>query len=846
MRTLLFGLVPMGVVPAVMAASVERPGQGSVFQVRIDAAPLSMALRELARQTGLQIGRFSDDAAMQPQVGPVTGELTSVQALEQLLAGTGFTYRFVNDRTVAILRIPVSTTERVLPETSEKRSLNNETGGRPVTHPRFGFLVRLGVALGLCIPAAGMVCAQEAVAPASSSGAATDDKGELDTVIVTAERRSTDLQRTPVAVSVVDADYLRRSGVGDFRNVLQDVPSVAVQPMTHSKNAPAVAIRGVGVDGANKQLSTAIYEDGVVLNNQSGMFYDLARVEVLRGPQGTLYGGTALGGAINVISNDPTREFGGSALLELANDGLWHTTGVLNVPMGESWAVRAAFNQYRRGSSADSNVVVDNYVNARIKALYSPNDRFSLLLGINYNDKGGFTEDEAYVDSSGRLTNRLANNLGGLGRERIFKYYANLKYDFGFAELNYLAAFQRDVNDTNWLGTDSPVQGQYRTRWPYYDTDSHELRLVGAVGGRLTWVAGLYYMRRAFLRTESYGGDPRMDLEDFQTIVNHRIATLGVYGQATYSLTDSTRLTLGARQSGDDVFQTTSNLNIPNPARNRFALYDKSTQNFTYLVRAEHDLTADSLLYGSVSTAYRPGGLGIIGTAYKPETLTAYQLGSKNRLTSWLQADVNAFYYDYPSMQVPLQVCSDYPSCAVVNVVGAMTVSMPTQYYGAELELRARLTPNDQLSLTPAYLHARFTSDVSLENPELGSVGTLPTKGGTPPHAPTWTIAASYVHTFHLGSGGSIDLGTDAHYETQQYVAFDTSPYLDTPAKKFLTQRGYTIANAHLSYAPANDRYSITAYIHNATDVKYRTSQGDVAVPYNEARTYGLVLSANF
>ncbi len=118
--------------------------------------------------------------------------------------------------------------------------------------------------------------------------------------------------------------------------MLQSVPSVSLQNEDSTKNAPAIAIRGIGVDGANKQLSTAIYEDGVVVNNQGGQFYDLARIEVLRGPKGTLYGATAVGGAVNIISNDPKQESEAAASIEVGDRSLLHITGMGNAPIADN------------------------------------------------------------------------------------------------------------------------------------------------------------------------------------------------------------------------------------------------------------------------------------------------------------------------------------------------------------------------------------------------------------------------------------------------------------------------------------------------------------------------------
>ncbi|MFT3906891.1 MAG: TonB-dependent receptor [Steroidobacteraceae bacterium] len=687
-----------------------------------------------------------------------------------------------------------------------------------------------------------------AVVQAQDAGAASVAEAEgsaLEEVIVTSERRAVDLQKTAVAVTVLSGDELAKTGVGGFRDLLEAVPSVTLQNSSSTKNAPAIAIRGIGVDGANKQLATAIYEDGVVVNNQSGDFYDLQRVEVLRGPQGTLYGATAVGGAVNIISNDPKQDMEAATTLEVGDRSLRHITGMANVPLSDTLAVRGAFNLYRRGTVNNGNIESEDYLNGRIKALWTPNEKFSALFGINYFEAQPTVEESAYVDTAtGKVTDRIVDQRGAYGTRQVTKYWANLAYDFGFATLTYLPAVQRSDQDQWSLGS-AASSSMGETTWDYYNTDSQELRLVSNTESKLTWVGGLYYMRRYFYRDEMWGiTDLIAHDQTSDTVVHHIITSLGLYGQATYAVTDSTRLTLGARESGDDVFQTTHNMYPTGAGTEKYTTYHESTNNFTYLTRLEHDLTSQNMIYASVSDAYRPGGLGALGTSYEPETMTAYEIGSKNRFGSRVVANLAAFYYDYPGMQTPLSVCSDYPVCD--NVVGNITLSIPTKFYGAELETVFQLTSNDRLTLSPAYLHARYTGNVSLTDPLLGSTGELSTDGKKPPHAPEWTVSASYSHTFHMGDKGSLEAGVNGHYETEQYTGFDTSVYRGLFAARYVTQPSYVIGNANVTWTSVNNKYSVGGWVRNFTNVYYRTGSGSATAGINDPRSFGVQVSAKF
>ncbi|MGC4028462.1 MAG: TonB-dependent receptor [Steroidobacteraceae bacterium] len=680
----------------------------------------------------------------------------------------------------------------------------------------------------------------------------TDGSG-LEEIIVTAERRAVDLQKSAVALTVVSGDEMARSGVTQFRDMLQSVPSVSLQNEGSTKNAPAVAIRGIGVDGANKQLSTAIYEDGVVVNNQTGQFYDLARIEVLRGPQGTLYGATAVGGAVNIISNDPKQDLEASTSLEVGNQGLLHVTGMGNVPVTDTLAVRGAFNMYRKSTVTNAHILSTDYINARLKTLYKPNEKFSALIGLNYvqllpGGNGTGMSEAGYVDTpTGDLTKKYVDQRGNYGSRRVMKYWANLDYDFGFATLSYLPAFQRSYQDGWSLGNVASTNNIGEVVLHYYHTDTHELRLVSNADSKLTWVSGFYYLRRYFDRDE-LGGMTNVTGSTPRTIttVHHIILSLGLYGQATYAFTDSTRLTLGARESSDDVFQTTHNMYPTGTDTEKFTLYHEKTHNFTYLVRAEHDLTPRNMLYASISNAYRPGGLGALGTSYEPETMKAYEIGSKNRFGSRLVANISAFYYDYPAMQTPQSVCSDYPVCAAGNVVGNITMRIPTTFWGLELESILQLSPNDRFTFAPAYLHARYTGNVNLTDPRLGSTGELTTDGQAPPHAPTWTMSAGYNHIFRIGDKGSLDMGVNARYETEQYTGFDVQVYRNTFNKRYQVQKAFTALNANITWAPASDKYSVTAWGRNLTDVRYRIGGGSVTAQVNDPRSYGLQFNTKF
>ncbi|MGC4029587.1 MAG: TonB-dependent receptor plug domain-containing protein [Steroidobacteraceae bacterium] len=693
------------------------------------------------------------------------------------------------------------------------------------------------------LPLVGTALAQQ---PNTTTNA-TD--GGLDEIIVTAERRTVSMQKVAVTVSVLNGEDLERTGISDLRSVLQNAPSTVVQPTGDSKNAPAITIRGIGTDGANKQLATAVYEDGIVVDRQSGQFYDLSRVEVLRGPQGTLYGATATAGAVNFISNDPSREAGGSAQIEAGSYSLTHLTGVVNLPVTDQLATRIAFNQLKRDSYINGDQTGEDWINLRAKALYTPTEKLSVLLGLNYykGDDGG---DGSYVsDSRGIPTKQKIKYLGGFGNNHTTKLWTKIDYDLGFATLTYLPAFQFNTQDT----ISKSDSGSTRYWVPHYNLRTHELRLVSDTKNAFTWIAGAYYQDRDFSRKLNFGGDVLAGKPYLQWNDDEKIKSLGIYGQGTFAFNDTTRLTAGVRRSTDDVWHFNhmeyhyANIGVPIPDVVSNTDYKKDFSQVDYLVRIEKDIRDGSLLYALVSTGYRPGGVGNSGVEYDKETVRSFEIGSKNQLTSAIRLNGDVFYYDYGGFQTPQGLCYDYPTCQ--QSAGTVVTSIPAKFIGAELELTAALTDRDILTFTPTYLHSEYSDDVVLTIPPIGTnpaaSAFVATKGKSPPHAPRWTLAASYEHRFVLGSGASLVAHADGHYETKQYLTFDTSSYNLTPNAVHFVQKPYAIANASLTWSNTDNRYSLTGYVKNVTDVVYKVTSG--AQPsVNAPRTFGAILSARF
>ncbi|HTP38152.1 MAG TPA: TonB-dependent receptor [Steroidobacteraceae bacterium] len=677
-----------------------------------------------------------------------------------------------------------------------------------------------------------VLLAQAQTAPATDgSGTATDT---LEEVIVTAEHRSSDLQKVALSVSVINGDTLTQHGDKDLAQVLQDIPGVTVQggiasPIGGSGGPPNIAIRGIGTDGPNKNGATAVYEDGVLIVGGGANFFDVNRVEVLRGPQGTLYGRGTTGGAVNIVTNDPTQVFGGSGQLALGSYALFGTQGSLNLPVSEDVAARVSFNTIKHDGFFSSGASGDGETSARAKLLFKPNEDFSLLLGGVYYTADQTAGGTVNVNATHPQPTDWTPSTDVAGHDVIsFKEgYAKFLMNLGFANLIYLPAYQ--ATHSSQENSDGTVSAM-----PHNNTFTQELRLSNADNARVLWTTGAYYFNTNYYQAF---GTPGV----FSFNQNYDSVSAAVFGEVTYPLLDTLRLTGGVRESRDTVHHvnTSSFPRTPNPD-----FYNKTTDHFDWKARVEDDLTNNNLLYGMVSTGDRPGG-SVNGQGYKPEVVTAYEVGSKNRIGNRMTLNGALFYYDYGGFQAPESCC--FPA------VQTIVVSVPAKFYGAEMEAAALLTTADKFTLSANYLKAHFSANtVGID--DAGAPAITLTDGKTIPHAPTWSLSASYGHTFNLPNGATLEPSIDAHYQTRIYTDFDFSLYGSTPGAvqdPSFVQKAYTIANAAISYTTAGGKYVFTAYDNNLSNVIYKTTVTagmgtDDTASVNDPRTLGVIFAAKF
>jgi len=746
--------------------------------------------------------------------------------------------------------------------------------------------------VGLLALAPAMAWAQQ---DAPAAPAAADDPAGLTDIIVTAQRREENLQKAALAVSAVAGDTLTRQSITQATDLTRLVPALQVAP---AASFTQIYLRGVGTFGANAfaEQGVAFNLDGVYLSRPAapaGLFYDLDRLEVLKGPQGTLYGRNATGGAVNVITAKPRLgETGANLTAEYGNYDTIKASGAVNLPFGQQVALRVS-GQYAKHDGYFS----DGYDDENTKAIRAQlrgetGTGLDATLSVDYAHVGGQGSGGTIMpllDGMHRLgpsdprviaayvarqptapVPQIIARDDGYQDNDFFGVAATINADLGFAKLTIIPAYRKTDLDFFSYASSFLIDVTEKS-----DQMSLEARLAAQTGA-LNWVLGGYYFvedvdANQVFDQASNGTKIRSDLET---------ESIAAFGQATLALTDRFRVTGGLRYTRDNKKQDSEAhtlpfvgfvpgvfplvpiiLDIPT-----FATTDVDFSKMTWKAGVEFDLGPRSLLYAQVSTGFKSGVLySALGRNFSsPETLTAYTIGSKNRFfDNRLQLNVEAFYWDYKDQQIshlgPVQVASTpvgpiFGPVFLTENAGAATI------WGAEAEMLFRPTPNDLFSANVQYLNAQYDElryqsySVTGAPPVIGCAVSPTTQIGASAaariynvdcsgrpvvNAPKWSLNLGYERTIELGGSGRIMLGADTKIESSRYLSID---FLDLGR-----QTSYMTSNARITWETGSGRFALTGFVNNIENelVFSNSFQSPVksGVIYNQLRpprTYGI------
>ena len=729
------------------------------------------------------------------------------------------------------------------------------------------------VAVASAVLSAAPAVAQENAEEASNSAS----QGGIETIVVTAQRRPEDVQKSSLPISVLGQKDLAKAGVTNPQDLSRLVSGVRV---TSGGARVATYIRGVGEASATSayQTSVAYNIDDVYVADPSTvtpLFYDLARVEVLKGPHGTLYGRNTSAGSVNLIYTLPKlSEISGYMTASYGNYDDKQLVGAVNVPIGAVAAVRLSGNFVNRDGYLSDGTYDDDRYAGRLQFLLEPNDRFTLRVTGDVAHVGGRGTGVVVIPhqaGNGKFTGAInaANNAAilaispfpytpgaglppiaqtGLLHDTFMDHDqasigAQLDYDVGFGTVTFIPAYR-------WSNTDSGSYGGYPGMFQdKVNQTSYELRF-SRDSDWLAFVIGGYFLD---IDTETgaqvYASVLAKALND-DTLDTRSYAG---YGQATIRLSDTFRFVGGLRYTSED--QTF----IGTADTGRLAAFSEKARfsRWTYRAGVEYDLSPGHMVYAIASEGFKSGGFNFFAptpqftNVYQPEILDSYTIGSRNRfLNGTVQLNVEAFYWDYKDIQK-----SRIGFTPAGDLQFITSNAAAARIYGAEISLVAQPTPHDSIKATLVYLDSKFTS-FAFETPfptdprsTACGLTALPPfitdcTGRPLPHSPHWSGTASYDHIFEVANGGSFVLGGSLDFASSSFNGLE---YIENERNP-----GFVRLNADLTYNSPNDRFSITAFIRNITnrEIRINGSQGFaptlVFSQVDPPRTYGVRATVRF
>lgn len=694
----------------------------------------------------------------------------------------------------------------------------------------------------------------------------------LEVVEVTAQRRVEDVQRAALAVGVLSYDELRNAGVSKPQELGELLPSLQVA-------ATAVPISVYYLRGAGNFTGNALTDSAVAFNVDgvfigrphatAGFFYDLERVEVLKGPQGTLYGRNATAGAINVLPNRPELgQSGGEASVEYGNHDAFRIDGVVNVPIGAKAALRAAGARVEHDGYMNDGLDNQDDIAGRLSFLAEPNELLSVRIVADYFDQGGLGTGATpislgpghrYGISSGQGGDFYESQRNFIGGRNFDAMPLNQRLDDWFWGVNATVDWSTDRGTVTFLPAYreshlDAIGSALGTQVTTVENDrqsSLEARFASDLDGRFDYIVGAYWFDETndiprFVPNTQY----TMSVQQYETGVESAAA----FGQLNWELGESLRATLGARYTHEDKFFRGSFESSVRrcinpagcPANERIpatqltplpfdpdgsdgivtfgARIDsdesETFSNWTWRAALDWDVTERNFLYVSVDTGFKSGGFFFSNDSqvFRPEHLDAVTVGSKNRLwNDRLRLDVELFHWSYDDQQIST-ITQD--SRMVTNLatrnVGNATMN------GFEIESEWLATDATRLRLGLQYLDATYDDFVYVtpltSGPPLSGCDVTPGAAGfevdcsgrRAPYAPEWTANLSAEHTFRLSNGADLVAGARLHYQTEILTGLDFTP--------LEYQDAYATVGASVTYASGDGRYAVTAYGNNLTD----------------------------
>lgn len=725
----------------------------------------------------------------------------------------------------------------------------------------------------------------------SAGAEASETQGGIEDIVVTAERRASSVQTTPIAISAIGGDALREKNIFDVEALSTNIPNLTFNRIGSDAR---VFIRGIGYNAIapGGEGRVAIYTDGIYQSrNQTAFlgFYDVDRIEVLRGPQGTLYGRNSVAGAINILTRDPGNEVNGYFTGEVGNYGLISTEGAVGGPLGPNASARLAFRTvdrdgYGRNISTGEDVNDENSRSIRAKLNFEPSSNFSIKLAGEYTNlrdhSGGY-----------RYAGRGNVDIVPLVEQLDFVFPTDPQDAAGVGPLRDLETWSisgqadLDLSDDTTVTLlagyrnfdflqESSIDGTVELLGPIYidekaDVFSAELRLSQKIGDFADLIIGGYYFHEVNIATNQVpfkglvfanafglGGilDPDAYYEFYGSYGRIKTDAYAAFGQININLTERLQLDLGARYSHEtkdltELYQL--NVVTPfvrdNPLITTFdpmngSLGGTSDQTETWTsfdpkATLSFQATRDIMLYATYSEGFKSGGYNIGGLQppFDPEALTNYEAGIKADLFDRrARVNLSVFNYDYKDLQESI----------IVGTTIQTRNATSARVRGVEAEMSARPVDELMLSLNVAYLDGKFKEFFDADGAH-ADLGLQNLKGKQLPGAPQWQIGGEIAYTIQTGIGDFTPRANVTWYDKIYFNHFNT---VET------SQASRTMVNLYLGWRSPDGNWLASAYVKNLTDDTYKMGTNvnlgllgfSRTAAYGPPRTVGVSVTKSF
>lgn len=683
---------------------------------------------------------------------------------------------------------------------------------------------------------------------------ASENEG-LGEIVVTATKRSESSQKTATALQVFTPDQLKKSGIVDVSGLTTVSPSLNIGA---SSGAAFLSIRGVASRDFTEigDSAIAVSIDDQYLQRPTGInasFYDLERIEVLRGPQGTLYGRNATGGAVNIITKKPTDQVEGYVSVEAGNYDTINADAAVNLPLTEGIAMRASavsrYNDGFRDNGAAGRGDSTNVKGGRLSFLLTPTERLKVLLSGDYMHLGGSgpVYDGVKLTTVGGVITTVpkddadAASQWGLSTKGRFdttnvRLLGRVDYDLDFATISSISGYMKQDLFHKW-DNDGQIDKFYiYTRDEKSEDISQELRVASNNKAGFIWQFGLYYFNEDLKLANYFDNDVSgkpVNLREYHYDVTTR--SKAAFGQIAYDLLDNLRVSGGVRYTKDMKsrvgysFVGSLTQNVADGIAERTYGTDNTRASWTKVTwhgGIDYTISPDNLLYVKADSGYKSGGFNNFGLGnYDPETLVAYELGSKNRFfDDKLQVNLSAFWYDYKDQQVS-------------QVIGADTIVVnagKSRIKGIEVETVATVFTGNRIDFAVTYLDAKYRDFCT--NKTVAGVCTVNYEGNFLVQSPKWSINAGLQQSF-AALGGEFTARAQTQYRSEQWMSFFN--------RATERQGAYTRTDLSLEYVPDNTELSVQAFVRNLensvvlTEAAQNGLYGAIRSQYAPPRTYG-------